>query len=299
MLGKLLSLVAQAKGAAIATVVVASAATATVGATSPEVQDAISNVTNAVGSTLAAVVPTTSRCVEDGAGAKGDGGQPAVVAQRNAADKLLRDAHQDARKAITELRGGKETDNKAVGDIVKKYDDQLKDTLDTALVKVAALTQGREGQVRKAEASGSAKPRGSQSAKPSGSEKPEGSKSPKPSCSPRPSGSAAAASPKPSESPRGSGSAKPSGSPGKPEDQGRVAVAERTALDADVKAIVDQAILDFASLVKKATDEVALVPAPDRGKPSDKPGNSNKPDDKGKPSEQPGGGRPSGSPGRP
>lgn len=286
MLGKLLSLVAQAKGAAIATVVVASAATATVGATNPEVQDAISNVTNAVGSTLAAVVPTTSRCVEDGAGAKGDGGQPAVVAQRNAADKLLRDAHQDARKTITDLRGGKNADNKAVGDIVKKYDDQLKDTLDTALVKVAALTQGREGQVRKAEASGS----------------------PKPSCSPRPSGSAAAASPRPSESPKGSGSAKPSGSPGKPEDQGRVAVAERTALDADVKAIVDQAILDFAALVKKATDEAALVPAPERGKPSDKPGGKPSEQPGGKPSDQPGGkpsenpgsvNKPSSSPGRP
>ena len=32
----------------------------------------------------------------------------------------------DAHKSLTDLRGGKDTDNKAVGDIVKKYDDQLK-----------------------------------------------------------------------------------------------------------------------------------------------------------------------------
>lgn len=297
MLGKLLSLIAQAKGAAIATVVVASAATATVGATDPAVQDAVNDVTSAVGSTLSNVVRTSTRCTDN------DGGsQPAVVAQRNAADKLLRAAHQDAKKALLDLRGGKNTDNKAVGEIVKKYDDQLKDALDTALTRVASVTLGREGQVRKAEASasGSAKPKGGESAKPSGSGKPEGSKSPRPSCSPKPSGSAAAASPTPSESPRGSGSAKPSGS-GKPDDQGRVAVAERTTLDAGIKAIVDQALLGFTALVKQATDEAALVPAPDRGKPSDKPDNTNKPEDKGgRPSENPGGGnKPSNSPGRP
>ena len=306
MLGKLLSMLVQAKGAAAAAVLVAGATTATVAVTTPEVQDAIANVTTAVSTTLG-VTTSSTKCAESGEDAKGGNGaaQVAIVQQRNAAEKLLRDAHQDAQKQLQDLRGGKDTDNKAVGDIVKKYDDQLKGTLDTALNKVAALTLGREGQVRKAEASasGSAKPKGSESAKPTGSERPEGSRSPKPSCSPRPS--AAATSPKPSESPKASGSAKPSGSDAakgsaKPSDQGRVTVAERTTLDADVKAIVDQAVLDFIATVKKATAEAALVPAPDRGKPSDQPGGkpSDKPDNK--PSENPGGGnKPSNSPGRP
>ena len=276
MFGKLISLLAQAKGAAVATVFVAGAVTATAGATNPEVQNTVQNVTTSVGTTLRAMTQNAVRsCTDEG--------QPAVVAQRNAADKLLRDGWNDAHKALTDLRGGKDTDNKAVGDIVKKYSDQLKDTLDMALVNTASLTLGRDGQVRKLEASGSPKP----------SESPKTSESPKPSCSPKPSGSAAAVSPKPSESPKASGS-------GKPEDQGRVAVANRTTLNADVQTIVTAALKDFTDLVKKATDEVALVPAPDRGKPSDKPGG--KPSDApgGKPSDDPGNGnKPSNSPGRP
>ena len=262
MLGKLISLLAHAKGAVVATVFIAGAATATAGATNPDVQNAFENVTTSVGTTLSAMTQNAVRsCTDEG--------QPAVVAQRNAADKLLRDGWNDAHKALTDLRGGKDTDNKAVGDIVKKYDDQLKDTLDAALVKTAQLTLGREGQVRKLEASSSPNPSDSTA-----------SASPKPSCSPKPSGSAAAASPKPSESPKASGS-------GKPDDQGRVAVANRTTLNADVQAIVTAALKDFTDLVKKATDEAALVPAPERGKPSDKPG--------GKPSDNPGNGNGNGN----
>ena len=73
-----------------------------------------------------------------------------------------------------------------------------------------------------------------------------------------------------------------------------MAVANRTTLNADVQAIVTAALKDFDDIVKKATDEAALVPAPERGKPSDKPG--------GKPSDNPGNGngnKPSTSPGRP
>jgi len=262
MLGKLISLLAHAKGAAVAAVFIAGAATATAGATNPEVQNTFENVTTSVGTTLSAMTQNAVRsCTDDG--------QPAVVAQRNAADKLLRDGWNDAHKALTDLRGGKDTDNKAVGDIVKKYDDQLKDTLDAALVKTAQLTLGREGQVRKLEASSSPNPSDSTA-----------SASPKPSCSPKPSGSAASASPKPSESPKASGS-------GKPDDQGRVAVANRTTLNADVQAIVTAALKDFTDIVKKATDEAALVPAPERGKPSDKPG--------GKPSDNPGNGNGNGN----
>lgn len=286
MLTKLLSALAQAKGAAIATLIVAGAATTTVVATNTDVQTAIQNITG--GGTPSPSVAAAARgndCADQDAG-----GQPVVVAQRNAAEKLLRDAAQKDQKALEDLRGGgKDVDAKAVGDIVKKYDDQVRTTLDAALVQVASLTLGRDGQVRKAEASGSAKPAGSpgasQSPRPSSSERAEGSRSPKPSCSPKPSatakatGSAAAASPKPS-------------------DQGRVAVADRTTLDADVQQIVTTAIAAMDKAVKDATDEVAKVPPADHGKPSGSPG-ANKPDNGGgKPSDNPGG-KPTGSPGRP
>jgi hypothetical protein len=68
--------------------------------------------------------------------------------------------------------------------------------------------------------------------------------------------------------------------------QGRVTVAGRTTLQAEIQAVVDQAVKDMDELVKQATDEAAKVPAPERGKPSDK----------GKPSEL---GKPTGAPGRP
>jgi len=304
VLGKLISLIAQTKGAAITTLVVAGAATTTVVATNTDIQDALNNATSAVTTTLG----ITTNCVDEAAKkakakneeAKGSG-QPEVVAQRNAADKVLRAAHQDAQKALTDLRGGKDQDNKAAGDVIKTYDDKLKDTLETAINKVAALTQGREGQERKAEASASAAARSS-----SPSPTATGSPSPTPSCSPAPSASASptgSASLAASASPTGSAAVAPAGSPGpseSPKLQGREIVAERTTLNPGLRAIVDQAINDMGDLVKKATDEVALIPASEKGKPSDKPGNSAKPDDKGKPSENPGGGnKPSNSPGRP
>ena len=265
MLAKLIAILAHAKGAVVTTVLLAGAATATVTVSSnPEVQTTFDNVTTSLSSTLSAVTQNAKRCVGDEDA--NDGGQPEVVAQRNAADKLLRDAWQNDHKKLTDLRGGKNID-------VKSYQDQLKDRLDTALNDVAALTLGREGQVRKAEASANTSAKSSRSPKPS--ESPEGSKSPKPSCSPAPAAApAAASSPKPSESPKASGS-------GKPDVQGRVAVANRTTLTADIKSIVDKAIKDMDDLTKKATDEAAKLPAvapknEDKGKPSDKPGNGNK-----------------------
>jgi len=254
MLGKLLALIAQTKGATLAAVLVASAATATVAATTPEVQDAVQQLTANIGL-------SSHRDCDNG------GGQPAVVAQRNAAEKLLRDAYNKDHKALEDLRGGKDVDNKAVGDIVRNYDDQLRDTLNTALNDVAALTLGREGQVRKATASttGTASPSISPSTSPSGS----GTTSATP-CTTAPSTSGSATLKPTSES------AKPSGS-GKPEDVGRVAVANRTTLDADIQSIVDKAVKDMADLVTKATDEAGKVAPPDHGKPSDNPGNGNKP----------------------
>ena len=89
MLAKLLSLIAQAKGATVAAVMVAGAATATVGATTPEVQDAFASLTSSVTNTFGG--STASRVARD-CGENPGQAQVAVVMQRNAAEKLLREA---------------------------------------------------------------------------------------------------------------------------------------------------------------------------------------------------------------
>jgi hypothetical protein len=265
MLAKLLTLLTASKGAAVAAALVIGAATVTVGASSPEVQDTVRQVVQTVTGTQTS---DSAKSARDDC----DRGQPVVVAQRNAATKLIDAAFQTDQKALEELRG-KGVDNKTAGDLIKTADDQLKVVRTKALNDVAALTLGREGQDR---ASGSASP------KPSSS--------PAPSASPCPSGAAeASGSPKPSGSPKAEGSAKPS-------EQGRVAVADRTTLDANLKTIVDKAVADMDKLVKDATAKVGALPSPERGKPSDGPGG--KPSDQpgGKPSDQPGG-KPSDAPG--
>jgi hypothetical protein len=245
MLAKLLAYLAHAKGASIAIVVTVSAATATVGAATPEVQDAVRDVAAALG--LDTHGANALRGCDD------QTGQPAVVAQRNAADKLLRAAYESDHKALIDLRGGKDQDNKLVGDVVRSYDDQLRDALNKSLTDVAALTLGREGQVRKAESAspavvvGGATPAtavGTTTACPA-------------------TDTTTNSSPKPSKSP------KPSGSP----EQGRVTVADRTTLNDALQAIVDKTTEDMKTLVKKATDEVANLPTPEvkGGKPSAKP----------------------------
>src|SRR6266508_3372658 len=270
MLAKLLSLIAQAKGATIAAVVVAGAATATVGATTPEVQDAVQQVV----ANLGGVVSQQTH----GLGCENQGGQPFVVAQRNAADKLLRDAYQDHQKQVQGMRkdAPKDADNKAVNDVLKKADDDLRDTLNLALNHTAALTLGREGQVAKL---ASASPTGLVPTSTS-------------------STLTASASPKPSWSPNGTpaGSASPASS-----ERGRVAVANRTTLDPQIASIVDEAIKKMDDIVKNAKTELGTVPTSEHGKPSDNPGNKpeqqGKPEDKGKPSENPGN-RPSPKPTR-
>jgi len=263
MLAKLLTLLSASKGAAVAAAVVLGAATVTVGASSPEVQDAVQNVVNVV---TGNATSDTARSFKNDC----DHGQPAVVAQRNAATKLIDAAFQKDQKALEDLRG-KGVDNKAAGDLIKPADEHLRDVRTKALNDVAgALSFGREGQN---------KPSGSPSAKPSRSPAPSASASPCPSSSPE-----ASESPKPSGSPKAEGSAKPS-------EEGRVTVADRTTLDANIKAIVDKAIADMDQIVKDATAKLGALPSPDRGggKPSDNPGN--KPS--GNPSEEH---KPSGSP---
>jgi len=259
MFAKLLTLLAATKGATVAAVVVLGAATITVGATTPEVQDAVKQVVETV--TGQTSTSTTARTFSSDC----DRGQPAVVAQRNAATKLIDAAFQVDQKALESLRG-KGVDNKAAGDLIKTADDSLKDLRTQALNDVAKLTLGREGQDK---ASGS----------------------PKPSKSPEATGSGA---PCPSEAPEASKSPKADGS-AKPSQEGRVTVAERTTLDPNIKAIVDTAVAAMAAVVKDAQAKVGALPTPDHGKPSDKPGA----DDHGKPSDNPGADhKPSASPKR-
>jgi len=235
MLAKLLALITATKGATVAAVVVLGAATMTVGATTPEVQDAVKTV-----------MQTLSVQTTDQTDRSDCGGQPAVVAQRNAATKLIDAAFQTDQKALENLRG-KGVDNQAAGPLIKTADDQLKELRTKALNDVAALTLGREGQN-----------------KPSGSL--ESSKSPKPS-----------ASPCPSETPETAESAKPSASPkaedsAKPSQEGRVTVALRTTLDANIKTIVDKAVADMAAVLKDGQAKVGALPAAEHGnKPSGSP----------------------------
>jgi hypothetical protein len=261
MLAKLLLMLSASKGAVVAAVVVLGASTVTVGAASPEVQDAVNHAVQTVtGHTSDSAKTFKNDCGQ---------GQPAVVAQRNAATKLIDAAFQQDQKALEGLRG-KGVDNKAAGDLIKSADDQLKTMRTRALNDVAVLTLGREGQN-----------------KPTGSASPKPSTSPAPSTSPTPCPSAA---PEASESPKPSGSPKPDGS-AKPSEQGRVAVAERTTLDPDIKTIVDKTIADMDALVTDTTTKVGALPAAEHGKPSDQQG--------GKPSDKPGNdehGKPSGSP---
>ncbi|HEY8629926.1 MAG TPA: hypothetical protein VIL73_05175 [Gaiellaceae bacterium] len=241
MFAKLLTLLAATKGATVAAVVVLGAATVTVGATTSEVQDAVKQVVE----TVTGQTSDTARTFKTDC----DHGQPAVVAQRNAATKLIDAAFQTDHKALETLRG-KGVDKKAASELIKTADEKLKDIRTKARNDVAALTLGREGQNK---ASGSPKP----------------SKSPEPSASPCPAESPEAAeSPKPES--KAEGSAKPS-------EQGRVAVAERTTLDANIKAIVDTAIADMAAVVTDATGKVGAPLSPEHGKPSGNPGNEHKP----------------------
>jgi hypothetical protein len=233
-------------------VIVLGAATVTVGASSPDVQDTVHNV----------VLTVTGETTDEAKTDKNDcdNGQPAVVAQRNAATKLLDAAWQTDHKALEDLRG-KGGDNKAAGDTIKTADDKLKDLRTKALNDVAALTLGREGQN-----------------KPTGTPKP--TKSPKPATVPCAAPAAETTdSVTSAESPKSDDGTKPS-------EQGRVAVAGRTTLDPNIKSIVDKAVADMDQVVKDATLKVGALPAADHGKPSDKP-DSNANDDHGKSSEPP------------
>lgn len=153
MIGKLLSLLSTAKGAAAATVIAAAAAGTGVVATNTDVQ-------NALGTALQNVAQA-SPSPEARAEASG---QPAVVAARNDADKRLREAFQDDQQKLEKLHSTKvePSDRGKLEDIVKTADEKLRARRDRALNDIAALTLGREGLVN-----ASARPSGSPFAAPS------------------------------------------------------------------------------------------------------------------------------------
>ncbi len=142
-----------------------------------------------------------------------DTGEPAVVAQRNAATKLIDAAFQKDHKALEDLRG-KGGDNKAVADLNKTADEKLKDLRTTALNDVAKLTLGREGQTKDGDAT-----------------TPTTTTTTTTTCVTAPTTTTAEDAPK--------------ADAGKPDQEGRVTVAERTTLDAKIKAIVDKAVADM------------------------------------------------------
>jgi hypothetical protein len=229
MLAKLMALLAATKGATVAAVVVLGAATATVGATSPEVQDTVKQAVEAVTGQTA----DKNDC---------DKGQPAVVAQRNAATKLIDAAFQKDHKALEELRG-KGGDNKAAADLLKTADEKLKGFRTKALNDVAALTLGREGQNK---TSDSTTPTTTTTTT---------------TCVTAPTTSTTTTTTEDA----------PKTDAGKPDQEGRVTVAERTTLDANIKTIVDKAVLDMAAVVTDAQAKAPALTAPEHGKPADNP----------------------------
>lgn len=138
MIGKLLSLLSTAKGAAAAAVIAAAGVGTGVVATNTDVQHAIGN----------AIQNVTEASPSARANAEASG-QPAVVAARNDADKKLRSAFQNDRQKLEKLRGTKvaPSDRGKLEDTIKTADDKLRARLDKALNDVAALTLGREGLV--------------------------------------------------------------------------------------------------------------------------------------------------------
>ena len=282
MLTKLLSLLAASKAGGIAAAtIVAGATTVSVMTTSPEALDAVSQTVSGFVSPGMSQLAKAGKIHDDC-----EGGQPVVVAQRNAADKLLRDAHQDEHKRLVDLRGGKDVDHQKANEILQKADRELRGVLTQALNDVGRETLGREGQLKLSSPSPTpteASPTATPTATPTGS--PAATETPKPSCTPKPS-----ASPSPAASPSGSPTA---------DAQGRAAVAARVTLNATLQAIVDKAKADMKQVVDKAETDVAALPAAERGKPEDKGKPESQPgkaEDKGKP-ESPGN-KPSTPPGK-
>lgn len=155
MLREIASLLTTAKSAAAATLIAGSTVTGGAVVTVPEVREAVVERAGAVTTTLGSAVAAVAKAAKERRAADSSCGKPEVVAQRNEADKPLRDAFHADHRTLTELRGGKDTDhqklNAKLNAAVKKAQDELRSVLTVALVDVARETQGRTGQVAKAD----------------------------------------------------------------------------------------------------------------------------------------------------
>ncbi len=256
MLSKLLSLLVAGKGGAVAAaIVVAGATTVGVVTTSPEVQDTVSNVVNAVTTVVAPdLAQADKKKDEDKDRGECDRGKPVVVAQRNAADKALRDAFEDQHKRLEHARDGKDLDHQKANELLQKADREMRAVLTKALNDVGALTQGREGQERdeqrneqKAGATPAATPTGTPTATPT----------PTPTSTPT-------ATP----TPAANTAATPTPTPGAKAECAASSDAKKAAvtLNAKIKAIVDKAKADMKAIADKALAAVAVLPAVEHGK---------------------------------
>lgn len=152
MLTKLASLLATAKGAAAATLIAGSAVAGGTVAAVPEAREAVTESVSAVTTTLGSAVAAVAKAANERRAADTSCGKPEVVAQRNEADKQLRDAFHDYHQTLTDLKGGTAADHQKVNAVVKPAQEELRGVLKVALVDVARETQGRTGQVAKANA---------------------------------------------------------------------------------------------------------------------------------------------------
>lgn len=252
MLSKLLSLLVAGKGGAVAAAaIVASATTVSVITTSTDVQTTVQDVVAAVSGVVSPGLSERARSGDrDNDGDKDNDdhrdrcerGKPLVVAERNAADKALRQAFEEQHRRLEHDRGGKDVDHEKANAILEKADRELRGVLTKALNDVAAQTLGREGLVKE-----SASPKPSPSATPTATATPTPTPTPTPTATATATGTAtatASASAKPSCSP------KPSASP------------NAVTLTAALQGIVDKAKADMKAVVDKALADVAALPTP-------------------------------------
>lgn len=264
MLTKLASLLATAKGAAAATLIAGSAVTGGTVAAVPEAREAVTESVSAVTTTLGSAVAAVAKAANARRAADTSCGKPEQVAQRNEADKQLRDAFHADHKTLTDLKGGKDTDHQKVNAVVKSAQEELRSVLKVALVDVARVTQGRTGQVAKADAA--------------------------------PVDLTASASPlvtfSEAQQTTSTGDASACETSGGKQD---------VELNATLAKIVENAIDDMDEIVEKAATEAGAVLPTERGKPANDParGTDKKPADaqKGQPADKPGN-KPSTPPGR-
>src|SRR5687767_8453143 len=265
MLREIAALLTTAKGAAAATLIAGSTVTGGAVVTMPEVQTAVVERANTVTATLGSAVAAVAKAAKERRDAATSCGKPEVVSQRNEADKQLRDAFHEDHQALVALKAGKDTDHQKLNAAVKDAQAELRSILTAALVDVSRETQGRTGQVARANGAAAA---------------------------------AASASPTPvtfSEALTTTSTA-PVGACDE-----SAGTKEDVTLNATLQAIVDQAVLDMDAVIETAETDAGAVPPAERGKPSEdaeRTTGKDKKDGEPKKSGEPKGNKPSTPPGR-